>query len=606
MTADLLERTLHTTRQVLAEMKMRFRDVNRLLLVGGSTRMPIVASRLQAMTGLTPERSVNPDEAVARGAALYARYLLAKEAAAAGAGKPDTGFTVTNVNAHSLGIEGIDPATLRKTNVKLIPRNTPLPAAFTEKFITRSENQRSIVIQILQGENTLPEECTPIGRTAVENLPEGLPQGWPVEVTFEYESNGRLTVRAVVPGTHRETTLKLERTTGLSSEGLGHWREVVESAAGFDAFEALIQEALEEQITPLAPAAVASPATASQPATPGGSRPMRSAPMAPMAPLVPERLPPASAGLDGNGGARAPVHPAPRESHPTMPGTGDRPSRSQPSRSRRPPTTAPRRAARPARGDGCRSCCFTSRRPRRFGAGLLRAVPMASGAVSATMVGSRQPRGVPPRRLLPPPSNGRAPNRPTTTTTIAMDEPTIGIDLGTTFSVVARLDADGHPETLVNAEGDRLTPSVVLFDGDDVVVGKEALKAIGHRNGTRRRVLQAGRRPPRVPQGDRRQTVSARGDRSLDPQQAPRGRDGPDRPRSPRPSSPCPPISTRSAARPRRTPATWPGWRCWTSSTSRPRRPWPSGTRRDCSTDEGRRPSRCASSSTTSAAGRST
>ncbi|MCP6768709.1 Hsp70 family protein, partial [Klebsiella pneumoniae] len=92
-------------------------------------------------TGRTPDRTVNPDEAVARGAALYTKYLLGSRSPGA---KP--AFEVTNVNSHSLGIEGIELETLRKKNVILIPRNTPLPARKTERFATKSQGQQSIVV----------------------------------------------------------------------------------------------------------------------------------------------------------------------------------------------------------------------------------------------------------------------------------------------------------------------------------------------------------------------------------------------------------------------------------------------------------------------------
>lgn len=238
MTADLLERTAYTTRQLLTDSKLRWSDVSRVLLVGGSTRMPMVSQMLQQMTGMQPDRTVNPDEAVARGAAVYAQYLLAKRSGAAAA----PGFEVTNVNAHSLGIEGISPETLRKTNVILIPRNTPLPARATERFITKSDGQRSIVVQILQGESSLPGECTAIGRGVIRDLPEGLPRGWPVEVTFEYQANGRLKVLSVVPGTHRELTLELERNVGLSHHGVERWKQVVSAASGFSNYGAVLQE----------------------------------------------------------------------------------------------------------------------------------------------------------------------------------------------------------------------------------------------------------------------------------------------------------------------------------------------------------------------------
>jgi molecular chaperone DnaK len=240
MTADLLERTAYTIRQLLSAAQLQWTDVSRILLVGGSTRMPMVARKLQELTGIVPDRTVNPDEAVARGASIYCNYLLSS-VEQGGAGST---FQVTNVNSHSLGIEGIDPQTMRKINVILIPRNTALPARCTEKFMTKSEGQRSIVVQVLEGESTLPGECTAIGRTVIRDLPNGLPKNWPIEVTFEYGVNGRLMVRAAVPGTHRETTLELERDVGLSREGISRWKHVVGGMKGFGDFEGMLDEAL--------------------------------------------------------------------------------------------------------------------------------------------------------------------------------------------------------------------------------------------------------------------------------------------------------------------------------------------------------------------------
>ncbi len=240
MTADLLERTAYTTRQLLAAADMQWKNIDRLLLVGGSTRMPMVVDLLRQMSGLEPDHTVNPDEAVARGAALYAAYLLAKEG---GTGQ-ETNLQITNVNSHSLGVEGIDPETLRKKNVVLIPRNTPLPAKMTERFTTKSDGQRSIVLQVLEGESTFPGECTAIGRTVIRDLPAGLVKGWPIDVTFEYGSNGRLNVHAVVPGTNHEATLDLERASGISREGIEHWKKPIAAAAGFDSFESMIQDVL--------------------------------------------------------------------------------------------------------------------------------------------------------------------------------------------------------------------------------------------------------------------------------------------------------------------------------------------------------------------------
>ena len=241
LTADLLERTAYTTRQLLTDAGLQWKDVSRVLLVGGSTRMPMVSEMLRQVTGISPDRTVNPDEAVARGAALYAGYLLAKRDSSG----PSATFEVTNVNAHSLGVEGIDQETLRKTNVVLIPRNTPLPTRHNERFITKSENQRTIVVQVLEGESSLPSECTAIGRTVIRGLPDGLPKGWPIEVAFEYGANGRLSVRAVVPGTQQDASLELERTAGLTDERIDRWKAPVASSAGFNAFESMVMDVLD-------------------------------------------------------------------------------------------------------------------------------------------------------------------------------------------------------------------------------------------------------------------------------------------------------------------------------------------------------------------------
>ncbi len=249
LTADLVERSAYTTRQLLSASELEWKQVQRVLLVGGSTRMPMVPRMLKALTGMDPDRLVNPDEAVARGAALYAAYLLGKRGLSQlPSGETGTvpfgraSFSVTDVNAHSLGVEGIDTDTLRKKNVILIPRNTPLPVTHTEHFATRSDGQRSIVVRVLEGESSLPGECQPIGRTVVRDLPAGLPKGWPVDITFEYGANGRLAVRALVPGTEHQTVLELEREVGVTGEGMARWKLPVSAAAGFEAFCSVVRD----------------------------------------------------------------------------------------------------------------------------------------------------------------------------------------------------------------------------------------------------------------------------------------------------------------------------------------------------------------------------
>jgi molecular chaperone DnaK len=339
ITADLLDRTAYTSRQLLTASQLQWPDVSRILLVGGSTRMPMVPRMLQQLTGVEPDRTVNPDEAVARGAAIFAHHLLLMR----NEGDERPKFQVTNVNSHSLGIEGIDQGTLRKTNVILIPRNTPLPAKFKESFVTRADNQQSIVIQVLEGESSLPSECTAIGRTVIRDLPPGLPKGWPIEVTFEYAANNRLTVSAVVPGTQRATVLEIERERGLSHEGISGWKQAVTASAGFGGFESQMNEQLRahgQAVQAAAPQATVQPkvptamqAVGQAPAQPGRQHspiPSRQAwgdgynyvgSQAALAQTSPGVQPPLSASVAAPAGPSAPV-----ASRPAAPQTPSQPA----------------------------------------------------------------------------------------------------------------------------------------------------------------------------------------------------------------------------------------------------------------------------------------
>ena len=194
---------------------------------------------IESLTSLKPDHTVNPDEAVARGAAIFAGYVIRRRDPNA---KPT--FKVVDVNAHSLGIEGIDQRTMRKENIIIISRNTPLPAKVTQKFVTKVEDQISIVVQVLEGESKIPSQCSAIGRAVLRNLPEHLPKGWPVEVTYEFLTNGRLDVRAKLPGTSRGVQLELQREQTLTSERIGKWKKVIAAAEGFDAFEGMLDEVM--------------------------------------------------------------------------------------------------------------------------------------------------------------------------------------------------------------------------------------------------------------------------------------------------------------------------------------------------------------------------
>jgi molecular chaperone DnaK len=243
-TSDLLYRTASTTRQTLAASGLRWSEIDRVLLVGGSTRMPMVRGMLCELTGGEPHGEVNPDEAVARGAALYARHLLAQgklsKAASPQASAPL--LEITNVNSHSLGIAGFNVQLGRRCNKILIPRNSPLPARASRTFVTRKYGQKSIVVQVLEGESSQPENCAPIARLVVRDLPHGLPAGSRVKITYEYGANGRLNVSAYIFGTNCAMQLELQRSGARSAGQIASWQQVLAGNASSEQLTQLLQK----------------------------------------------------------------------------------------------------------------------------------------------------------------------------------------------------------------------------------------------------------------------------------------------------------------------------------------------------------------------------
>ena len=199
MTADLLGRTRMTCELALMEAAMTWDRLDAILLVGGSSRMPQVAHMLEELSGIVPTRTVNPDEAVAKGAALYARMRWDAGADVTDqVGRIFRMAKVTDVNSHSLGIVGRDRKTGERRVVPIIPRNTPIPHSNSRGFRTRREGQGQIYIEIVEGESADPAHCATIGECRLTDLPPGLPAGWPVTVSFAYRRDGRIFVEAQV------------------------------------------------------------------------------------------------------------------------------------------------------------------------------------------------------------------------------------------------------------------------------------------------------------------------------------------------------------------------------------------------------------------------
>ena len=228
MTLDLLDRTDFTVRQSLKAAGMTWKDIDSVLLVGGSTRMPAVREMLESVSGKNPDTTLSPDEAVAHGAALRSAMLLNKNS------ETFRPAIIQNVNSHSLGVVANEVSTGVAKVAVLIPRNTPLPVVARKVFKTHREDQESILVQIVEGESSSPENCSRIGRCAIWDLPENLPIGTLIEVKFRYEENGRLGIKVKI-GTKEKKSFRYEvqRPNSLTGDQLESWRDYINGPDDF-------------------------------------------------------------------------------------------------------------------------------------------------------------------------------------------------------------------------------------------------------------------------------------------------------------------------------------------------------------------------------------
>jgi len=221
LSADLLERTRVTTKLVLNEAGLEWQDVDKLLLSGGSSRMPQVAQMLRELSGLEPDKSMSPDEAVAHGAALYHGILRSERNGDSSTAWPAT--KVVNVNAHSLGLVTRARSTKQLFNSILIPRNTPLPHSGSQVFRTATTGQPRIVIRIVEGEAPDPADCIPLGRYTIEPLPPGLPVGTAVRLDYSYDPSGRIQVRSKVDAPSLQSEVQIARRGSTVDRPIEDW-----------------------------------------------------------------------------------------------------------------------------------------------------------------------------------------------------------------------------------------------------------------------------------------------------------------------------------------------------------------------------------------------
>ena len=219
LTSEFLDRAMAITKRAMEASGFSISEINEVILVGGQTRMPKMVERVREYFGKEPNKSINPDEVVALGAAIQGGIMSGDV----------KDVLLLDVTPLSLGIE-----TMGGVATKLIERNTTIPASRSQVFSTAADNQTSVEIHIVQGERAMANDNKSLGRFILDGIPPA-PRGMPqVEVTFDLDDNGILSVKAKDKATNKEQSIRIEARSGLSKEDIEKMQKDAEAHSAED------------------------------------------------------------------------------------------------------------------------------------------------------------------------------------------------------------------------------------------------------------------------------------------------------------------------------------------------------------------------------------